>query len=219
MDLLGDILSSMDKNKRPGLSKPDKMIQKHNEEIRKTAEKERMMINNYKLKIQNKVADFLKNDKVSTMQFPPMEKIFRSVILEACDEAANGLICHTFGREERYVIVYKNPPNDLELEARRFFDYKQWNKEIEAEFKKKKEEQILLATECSTSSQEVQETSKGNNKKTKLIHLECEAISSNPNRTFGMVSSDLKKDKRTVEETLNDLQQKKRLKTQQTNPN
>lgn len=27
MDLLGDILSSMDKNKRPGLSKPDKMIQ------------------------------------------------------------------------------------------------------------------------------------------------------------------------------------------------
>ena len=142
------------------------------------------------------------------------------MITEACEEAANGLICHTFGREERYVIVYKNPPSDLELEARRFFDYKQWNKEIEAEFKKKKEEQVLLATECSTSSQEVQETSKGNNnKKTKLIHLECEAISSNPNRTFGMVSSELKKDKRTVEETLNDLQQKKRLKTQQTNPN
>jgi len=194
-------------------------ILEHNEEIRKTAEKERMMINNYKLKIQNKVADFLKNDKVSTMQFPHMEKIFRSVILEACEEAANGLICHTFGREERYVIVYKNPPNDLELEARRFFDYKQWNKEIEAEFKKKKEEQVILATESSTP-QEVQETSKGsNNKKTKLIHLECEAISSNPNRNFGMVSSELKTDKRTVEETLNDLQQKKRLKTQQTNPN
>lgn len=27
MDLLGDILSSMDKNKRPALSKPDKAIQ------------------------------------------------------------------------------------------------------------------------------------------------------------------------------------------------
>lgn len=27
MDLLGDILSSMDKNKRPGLSKADKVLQ------------------------------------------------------------------------------------------------------------------------------------------------------------------------------------------------
>lgn len=174
-----------------------------------------MMIINYKLKIQNKVADFLKNDKVSTMQFPPMEKVFRSVINEACEEAANGLICHTFGREDRYVIVYKNPPSELELEARRYYDYKQWSKEIEAEFKKKKEEQLIIETEISnTGSEETEDHSKAA-KKTKLVHLECEAISTNPNRSFGMVSSDLKKDKRTVEQTLNDLQERKRLKTQQ----
>lgn len=173
-----------------------------------------MYINNYKQKIQNKVAEFIKNDKVSTMQFPPMEKIFRSVILEACEEAANGLICHTFGREDRYVIVYKTAPSELELEARRFYDYKQWGKEIEAEFKKKKEEENLHSSESGSTSQDIKETSKIN-KKTKLVHLECEAISTNPNRNFGMVSSDLKKDKRTVEDCLNDLQKKKRLKTQQ----
>ena len=198
-------------------------LSEQNEEFRKTAEKERMMINSYKQKIQNKVADFIKNDKVSTMQFPAMEKVFRSVILEVCEESANGLICYTFGnRDERYVIVYKNSPSELEMEARRFYDYKQWNKEIEAEFKGKKDEQTLLEKPtASSSSQEISKEMSKAAKKTKLVHLECEAISTNVNRNFGMVSSDLKKDKRTVEDCLNDLQKKKRLKTQQdtTNPN
>lgn len=46
MDLLGDILSSMDKNKRPGMSSADKLIQKHNEQMKRTAEKEKIIINN-----------------------------------------------------------------------------------------------------------------------------------------------------------------------------
>lgn len=60
MDLLGDILSSMDKNKRPGLSSADKAIQKQNEALKKTVEQEKNMINNFKIKIQNKVANFIK---------------------------------------------------------------------------------------------------------------------------------------------------------------
>jgi hypothetical protein len=189
--------------------------------MKKTAEKERAIINNYKLKIQNKVADFLKAEKLSTMNFDPMEKVFRTCIIEAVEESGSGLICHTFGKEDRYVIVYKNPPSELELEARRFHDYRQWNKEKEEEFRKKKEHEVLLA-EAQTTAQSSAESSKATNKKTKLIRVECEAISTNPNRNFGMVSSDLKKDKRTVEETLNDIQQKKRQKTQQsttTEPN
>lgn len=208
MDLLGDILSSMDKNKRPGLSSADKMIQKQNEAIKKTVEKEKNLIKSFKSKTQNKVADFIKNDKVSTMQYDPMEKVFRNIIVEVVEEAG-GLCIHTFGREDRYVVVYKNPPSELELEARRYYDYKQWNKEIEAEFKRRKAEEQAIQ-EASTSVSDVSETKP--NKKQKLIHVECEAISSEI-RNFGMVSSELKKDKRTVEETLNDIQQKKRLKT------
>ncbi|KAG5681135.1 hypothetical protein PVAND_010595 [Polypedilum vanderplanki] len=219
MDLLGDILDSMDKNVRPGLSKADKILKKQHEEMRKTAEKERVIINNYKVKIQNKVADFLRNDKLDVMIFPEMEQVFRSCITEAVDESGSGLICHTFGKESRYVVVYKNPPSELELEARRYYDYRQWNKEIEAEFKKKKEHEARLTEASSSQADGSGETSKGSSKKPKLIHVECEAISTNPNRNFGMVSSDLKKDKRTVEETLNDIQQKKRQKTQQSNIN
>lgn len=184
MDLLDDILSSMDKNKRPGLSTADKFLQKQHEHMRKTAEKEKMIINNYKIKIQNKVAEFLKNEKVGTMHFDPMEKVFRSVITEAVEEAGNGLICHTFGREDRYIIVYKNSPSELELEARRYHDYKQWNKEIEKEFKKKKEEEAAIQESSSTgsTSDNPNESTKPTGKKQKLIHFECTAISTDPNR-------------------------------------
>jgi len=62
-------------------------------------------------------------------------------------------------------------------------------------------------------SGEIREQSKSN-KKTKLIHLECEALGTDLNRNYGMVSTELKKDTRSIEQTLNDIQQKKRLKTQ-----
>lgn len=99
------------------------------QEQQKVAEKERQVINNYKVKIQNKLAVFLKDDKLAKMQFEPMDKVFRNVIIEAVEEACSSLFCHTFGsslfgsREDRYVIIYKNPPSELEVEARRYFDY------------------------------------------------------------------------------------------------
>lgn len=40
------------------------------------------------------------------------------------------------------------------------------------------------------------------------------ALGTDLNRNYGMVSTELKKDTRSIEQTLNDIQQKKRLKTQ-----
>jgi hypothetical protein len=181
------------------------------------AEKERQIIKNYKVKIQNKLAAFLKDDKLETMQFDPMEKVFRSVIIETTEESNSSLHCHTFGKEDRYVIIYKNPPSEMEVEARRYHDYKKWNKEIAAEYKKKKEEDAAFA--ISVSAPPGDEGSSGSSdlkpsKKQKLVHLECEALGTDLNRNYGMVSTELKKDTRSIEQTLNDIQQKKRLKTQ-----
>lgn len=232
MDLLDDILSSMDKNKPPPTSQPDKMIQskwsrqnvkktfqtnrilEKNQEMLKYAEKERQVINNFKVKIQHKVSAFLKEEKHATMQFDPMEKIFRSVIIETIEESNNNLHCHVFGREDRYVVVYKNPPSELEIEARKYFDYTKWNREIEAEYKKKKEEAELATTSTSSSSTDGNASQAKSNKRSKLVHLECEAIGTDLNRNYGMVSTELKSDKRSIEQTLNDIQEKKRLKTQ-----
>lgn len=168
--------------------------------------------------MQNKISQFLKDDETETLQFEPMEKVFRSLIVETAEESMTGLHCHTFGREDRYVIVYKNPPSDLELEARRYHDMTKWNKDIEAEFKKKKEEELEMiefnktptVDDASSSS-----TSKVNSKKSKQSYaVECSALGADLNRNYGMVSTELKKDTRTIEETLNDIQQKKRQKTQ-----
>lgn len=182
------------------------------------AEKERQIINNFKVKIQNKIQAFLKDEKLATMQFDPMEKIFRSVIIETTEESNSSLYCHTFGKEDRYVIVYKNPPSELEIEARRYGDYTKWNKEIETEYKQKKEDSASATASTASSEQFAKgsgerEPSKSN-KKTKLIHLECEALGTDLNRNYGMVSTELKKDTRSIEQTLNDIQTKKRLKTQ-----
>jgi hypothetical protein len=192
-------------------------ILEHYQEQQKVAEKERQIIKNFKVKIQNKLAAFLKDDKLETMQYDPMEKVFRSVIIETTEESNSSLYCHTFGKEDRYVIIYKNPPSDLELEARRYFDYTKWNKDIEAEFKKKKEESELASTATTEpvgegSSDPSNQAKSG--KKNKLVHLECEALGTDLNRNYGMVSTELKKDTRSIEQTLNDIQQKKRLKTQ-----
>lgn len=176
------------------------------------------MIKNFKVKIQNKLAAFLKDEKLETMQYDPMEKVFRSVIIETTEESNSSLYCHTFGKEDRYVIVYKNPPSELEIEARRYFDYVKWNKELEAEFKKKKEETALATTSTTEPSGEGSNKDhrdhNKSNKRSKLVHLECEAIGTDLNRNYGMVSTELKKDTRTIEQTLNDMQEKKRLKTQ-----
>lgn len=144
-----------------------------------------------------------------------MEKVFRSVIIETVEESCSSLYCHTFGKEDRYVIVYKNPPSELEIEARRYFDYTKWNKELETEYKKKKEDDklVMIPTATSSDNGEPREQSKAG-KKTKLIHLECEALGTDLNRNYGMVSTELKKDTRSIEQTLNDIQEKKRLKTQ-----
>lgn len=194
------------------------------EEHKKVAEKERQIITNFKIKMQNKVSQFLKDDEAETLQFEPMEKVFRSLIIETAEETNTGLHCHTFGREDRYVIVYKNSPSELELEARRYHDMTKWSKEIEAEFKKKKDEEAEFQqsktpdTGETGSSRESSSSSKAANssKKSKQNYpVEFATLGADLNRNYGMVSTELKKDTRTIEETLNDIQQKKRQKTQQ----
>jgi hypothetical protein len=168
--------------------------------------------------MQMKISKFLKDDHTETIQFEPMEKVFRSVIIETAEETNTGLHALTFGKEDRYVIVYKNAPTELELEARRYHDITKWDKDIEAEFKRKKDEVLEFKQSTSTQQDETEsrEILKLNSKKNKIIHAKdgCEALGADLNRNYGMVSTELKKDTRTIEETLNDIQQKKRQKTQ-----
>lgn len=130
------------------------------------------------------------------------------------EESNSCLHCFTFGKEDRYVIIYKNPPSETEVEARRYSFYTKWNKEMEAEYKKKKEESLAFATAITPSTSDPTAEGSGDtketkpNKKTKLVHLECEALGQDLNRNYGMVSTELKKDNRTIEQIQNDMHKK-----------
>lgn len=89
------------------------------------------------------------------------------------------------------------------MEARRYYDYTKWSREIEAEYKRKKDETAAALEPTASSSSadpDAKEQSKG--KKNKLVHLECEALGTDLNRNYGMVSTELKKGKKRFSQTL-----------------
>lgn len=126
MDLLSQIMDSMDKERPPATSQPDKIIhstffihfidnfifnlQNHilfcvftlllnrlnsdksiglisiylcipeeNQQRKQVVEKERLFINNYKLKVQNKIRAFLKDSEQAHLQFESEDKILRTI--------------------------------------------------------------------------------------------------------------------------------------------
>lgn len=80
--------------------------------------------------------------------------------------------------------MYKNPPSELELEGRRFYEYKKWNAEIEKEFKRRKEEEQAIHEPAANRSSDLGGESSKSNKKQKIKHsvIDCQAITSDPNR-------------------------------------
>lgn len=116
-----------------------------------------------------------------------------------------------FGDVDRYLVVYKNPPSEDEINARKC-GYNTWNDEIAIEYKQKKETELIELQESQDAGEEevIQKVSK----KSKIIHekQDCKAIGSEI-RNYGMVSNELKKDTRSIEQALNDIQKKKKLKT------
>lgn len=116
-----------------------------------------------------------------------------------------------FGDVDRYLVVYRNPPSEDEVNARKC-GYNTWNDEIAIEYKEKKETELIEQQELQEGG--VEEVIQKVSKKSKIIHekMDCKAIGSEI-RNYGMVSNELKKDTRSIEQALNDIQKKKKLKT------
>lgn len=54
-------------------------ILEENQQRKQVVEKERLFINNYKLKIQNKITAFLKDSEETHLQFESEDKILRTI--------------------------------------------------------------------------------------------------------------------------------------------
>ncbi|EDW02771.1 sperm-associated antigen 7 [Drosophila grimshawi] len=233
MDLLNSILNSMDAP--PATNEQQKtLIKKQREMMERMQNKQKEELLRFRKYVEERMGRFAKDDR-TCIEFQPLDKVHRSVIHEIAENG--GFIAMSFGREDedRHTVVYKkeHPPSEDEITARRNGDG--WSKDIAKEYSERRQERLAqeqsqstTATEsdCSAScsstdpahAAEVKPTS---NYKAKYAHLIGESAAlqaarkTETNQSYGFVPSKNKKDMRSIEQTLADIQAKKRLKLQQ----
>lgn len=219
MDLLGSIMNSMDKP--PSLSEKEKLLRKkRKEEIEKKQEAEKENYKRFKETVENKLRTYFLDDQNGNLKFSPMDHIYRSIVHEAAEAA--GLISYPFGEDgvDRHVRVYRkeSAPCEYELAARRRGE--PWNEQI-----KQKLLETIEMKRRAMREEEVRKPEKiipHTNYKDKYAHLIGHeaaldaARKTETNKSYGFVPSENKKDVRSIEQTMADIQAKKRLKTSHT---
>lgn len=215
------------------------IIKKQREMVERMQNKQKEELLRFRKYVEERMGRFAKDDR-TYIEFQPLDKVHRSVIHEIAENG--GFIAMSFGREEedRHSVVYKkeHPPSEDEVTARR--NGEGWNKEIAKEYSDRRKERLAqeqnlidreVTTEAGTStarcsssnstylaSIEVKPTT---NYKAKYAHLIGESAAlqaarkTETNQSYGFVPSKNKKDMRSIEQTLADIQAKKRLKLQQ----
>ncbi|XP_064535508.1 sperm-associated antigen 7 [Drosophila montana] len=233
MDLLDSILNSMDAP--PTTNEQQKtLIKKQREMVERMQNKQKEELLRFRKYVEERMGRFAKDDR-TYIEFQPLDKVHRSVIHEIAENG--GFIAMSFGREDedRHSVVYKkeHPPSEDEVTARR--NGEGWSKDIAKEYCERRKERLAheqsLIDKQSTSeagssaahssstdaSAEVKPTT---NYKTKYAHLIGESAAlqaarkTETNISYGFVPSKNKKDMRSIEQTLADIQAKKRLKLQ-----
>ncbi|XP_055533305.1 sperm-associated antigen 7 [Wyeomyia smithii] len=221
MDLLGSILGSMDKP--PSIDKKEKeMIEKQKKELEMLRNKERDELNRFRKYSEERLGRLVKDPVRQFMEFQPLDKVHRSVVHDIAE--IGGLVAMSFGVEgvDRYIVVYKKEhlPSEDELAARRNGD--PWNKQTAAEYAQKRKQQKLLADEQQRDTSDKSNLSvvPSSNYKDKYAHLIGQesalqaAKRTESNKSYGYVPSENKRDIRSIEQTMADIQAKKKLKAQ-----
>lgn len=242
MDLLDSILNSMDAP--PATNEQQKtLIKKQREMMERMQNKQKEELLRFRKYVEERMGRFAKDDR-TCIEFQPLDKVHRSVIHEIAENGGFIAMSFGREDEDRHSVVYKkeHPPSEDEVTARRNGDG--WNKEIAKEYSERRKERLAqeqqsqsdhnrASTSDSTgatastsananvnasSSDEVKPTS---NYKAKYAHLIGESAAlqaarkTETNQSYGFVPSKNKKDMRSIEQTLADIQAKKRLKLQQ----
>jgi len=216
MDLLGSIMSSMEKP--PSLTDREKqIIKKRKEEIEKRQAAEKERLRQFKERIEEKIESHFKDPANACLKFAPLDHICRSIIHEVSEAA--GFLTYAFGTDgvDRYVRVYRkeNAPCEDELAARRRGE--PWNEQIKQSLMEKREREKLAKQE--DLKRKPEKFVPNSNYKDKYAHLIGHdaalkaAKKTETNKSYGFVPSENKKDVRSIEQTMADIRAKKRLKT------
>ncbi|XP_022090154.1 sperm-associated antigen 7-like [Acanthaster planci] len=214
-DLLGSILGSMEKPPSVG-DKEKKQAQERKKRLEKLQTEEKKKKNEFRERIEKEVNEFINDSSRTRLRYEPMERIYRSIVHDVAEVA--GLTSFSFGEmdDNRFIILFKKEfaPTDDELDAYRRGET--WDAEKAKELAKQK----LLAEEDQrrhqASNPHVFTPASNYRDKYKSIIGEESAKDAaknlTPNKQFGNVPSENKMDKRSVEETLDAIRQKKKQK-------
>ncbi|XP_004529461.1 sperm-associated antigen 7 homolog [Ceratitis capitata] len=228
MDLLNSILNSMEKPPA-ATEQQKKMIKKQKELAERIKNKQKEELNRFRKYVEERIGRFAKDDRPH-IEFQPLDKVHRAIIHEVAE--FGGFIAMSFGREDidRHSVVYKkeNAPTEDEIAARRNGDG--WNEEIAKEYAERRKQQRELESEQKrlarastqppppTIESDIKPTSNYKDKYAHLIGQEAAleaARKTETNQSYGFVPSKNKKDMRSIEQTLADIQAKKKRKLEQ----
>lgn len=150
----------------------------------------------------------------------PMNQYERSVVHDTAEIA--GLVAHSFGQEDidRHVVIWKKEFTPCEDEINALKQGKEWDPIKNA----KEKEELKLQEELDAHEAQMYEKTKKqkfvprNNYQQKYEHLigseeefkVAKKAEANSDRSFGMVSAESKKDRRTVEQVQAEIRAKKR---------
>lgn len=219
------------------------LIKKQREMMERMQNKQKEELLRFRKYVEERMGRFAKDDR-TCIEFQPLDKVHRSVIHEIAENGGFIAMSFGREDEDRHSVVYKkeHPPSEDEVTARRNGDG--WNKEIAKEYSERRKERLAQEQQSqsdhnkasssdstgptastsananvnASSSDEVKPTS---NYKAKYAHLIGESAAlqaarkTETNQSYGFVPSKNKKDMRSIEQTLADIQAKKRLKLQQ----
>ncbi|XP_046397879.1 sperm-associated antigen 7 [Ischnura elegans] len=210
MDILGSILNAMDKP--PTISdKQRALMRKQREALQKREEEEKEKLRVFRETVEDQITKLMKDNSQQKHEFEPMEKVFRGIIHDVAEVA--GLVAFSVGMDgdDRRVIVYKVEFQPCEEELAALRRGEEWDPEKAKALALQKEEEEAE----SKTTKDFVPSSDYKDKYERLIGKESAkdaARITQTNKQYGFVPSANKKDVRSIEQTLADLQSRKKMK-------
>uniref|UniRef100_A0ABI7ZT83 Sperm associated antigen 7 n=1 Tax=Felis catus TaxID=9685 RepID=A0ABI7ZT83_FELCA len=183
--------------------------------LKKLQEQEKQQKVEFRKRMEKEVSDFIQDSRQIKKKFQPMNKIERSILHDVVEVA--GLTSFSFGEDDecRYVMIFKKEfaPSDEELESYRRGE--EWDPQKAEEKRKLKE--LAQRQEEEAAQQGPVVVSPASDYKDKYSHLIGKGAAKDAahmlqaNKAYGCVPVANKRDTRSIEEAMNEIRAKKRL--------
>jgi len=201
--------------------KQKKLRQKHQEDVLKRQAADKIKLKKFKENIEKQINDFIQDDALQNLTMEPMDKVSRSVVHEIAEIA--GLSAFSFGEEDidRHIVIYKKEfiPCGDELNAlRRGVTWDPNAVKQKEESEKEDSPNPTRKRKNAPAAAPARYLEKYEHLLGKETAKDAARITST-NKQYGFVPSENKKDQRSIEQTLADIQAKKKKKSEQESVN